>query len=219
MTYHSVIHPETREEIRPQELADMEDVGAKFLESILCMFGIKKTFYEVDGKMEKIDVRAIREETANQIKSQFERDEQKLEMKAKAINEFVETEYYVKFFKDQINFLKNYYREMNREMNRKAEEINLRNAKNLATEQAESLKNNKEQHQSQSSMFNNVNYNSVKCININNSNNKDNVYSEDYVKDLEINIKPDIMDMDRAAGKFNDLMNNHRYYCLIKSIL
>mgnify|MGYP003336776758 CR=1 FL=1 len=51
LSYHSIIDEETRQEIRPFEIDDIEKVGEKFLTAILCQFKLLKNYMRYNGKV------------------------------------------------------------------------------------------------------------------------------------------------------------------------
>lgn len=105
MTYHSIIDQDTKMEIEPLELDDMEKVGENFCMSIIYQFGIRK-FYLIENKQEKIDLAGMRTEIANSIKKIFLEHESHMDEQIRNINRLVEDMYYKKIFDQQIEFLR-----------------------------------------------------------------------------------------------------------------
>ena len=105
LTYHSVIDPITKEEIKPQELIDFEALGGKFCEALIYQFNLQR-YLRKKTDIVKMDLSSFRSEIANSIKKLFTHDENRLENKANNINNFVEDQYYLKIFKEQMLFLR-----------------------------------------------------------------------------------------------------------------
>lgn len=118
MTYHSIIDETTKQEVKPLELEDLEDLGRKFCVALLYQFGLNKfvnhkTAEKEGVSMPKMDFKAWRTEIAGKIKKLFIMDENRLESKCKDIQNLVENKYYLKIFKDQILYLREPFREIN----------------------------------------------------------------------------------------------------------
>lgn len=110
MSYHSVVEQDTKLEIKPLELEDMEDVGESFLVSILHIFNLKKKA-NINQNNEILshalmDLKGMREKIAISIKKLFQQDENKLDMKCKNIHNLVEEKYYSKLFFEQMDYIK-----------------------------------------------------------------------------------------------------------------
>ena len=90
MTYHSIIDTATKQEIKPLELVDLEDVGKQLCYSLIYQFGLIK-FLPKDATIcqEKMDFKVLRTEIANSIKKLFILDENRLGNKVKDINNLV----------------------------------------------------------------------------------------------------------------------------------
>jgi hypothetical protein len=106
LSYHSIIDQETKEEIRPFEISDIEEVGENFVLSLLYQFGVKKNFKDAQGKIIQIDLKSLREEIALNIKKLFIQDENRLEIRCKEIHSVATADYYQRLFKDQMDFIK-----------------------------------------------------------------------------------------------------------------
>jgi hypothetical protein len=105
MTYHSIIDPSTKKEIKPLELSDLEDVGKQLCHALIYQFGLNRYLTKAtEVPLEKMDFKVMRTEIANAIKKLFILDENRLESKVKDIHNLVHAKYYDKIFKDQMLF-------------------------------------------------------------------------------------------------------------------